>query len=762
MRPSATQSQPSVTHVASPLIIACPLPPSGAYTCYPLARASISALRSLRTSSSAIGGPAVAPWFFRRSVEPTSSFPSARLSPHSSPVDSRAARTALRAFDAAARRRARAIAVTSRSAASALAAHAALRSPDGVPLAFPSVGIGGLALRHGPFRRRFARRLRHGRTNRLLHEFNPRGLVPSSMDDAISRVSLATGMPASCLAAAVRSARAWTQPAPYTSSPRGSVPVPSGLSVPAILALDAAPDVTSYLLSTAVYGASTLSACPVSRSYRDNHASAYALPSEVDDLVAKRSASGWLIDVTALYTADPLLPIYTSPIGVIEKSTPGKYRLLLDGSSGVADCVNDFADPSVLPTPVLATFDAIIGDILRLRSLSPGVDILLYTTDIDNAYMRVPVRVDDWWQLGQLWRGRVFWNVSPPMGLRPSGHILGCFTEPINARIAALSGYRPRTYVDDSLGAAPAPDMPLLEALMESVPAGVGFPLSSSKRAPPATSVTFCGWVFDSRALTVSLPPAKLRKLRALVGAHHLRHRIPATALSSLVGALTSACRGLRASRPYLDALSDASSSSSGRWVTLPLAARDDLAYWHDLLVAFDGVSFMSKPAPCATIFADASTSTGWGWVCHDLGVYGSGVWSDEPDIAPPLVHINALELVVGVAASVAVSRLLPPSSSVALRSDNTVAVSSIERERGARGPLANAVRALSFLSDTRPFSVFPSHIQGIRNCVADALSRGTVPASISSYRRLQFPSQWLTQIALSRRPSRDLDALRG
>ena len=137
-------------------------------------------------------------------------------------------------------------------------------------------------------------------------------------------------------------------------------------------------------------------------------------------------------------------------------------------------------------------------------------------------------------------------------------------------------------------------------------------------------------------------------------------------------------------------------------------------------------------------------------------------MWSDEPDIAPPLVHINALELIVGVAACVTVSRLLPPSSSIALRSDNTVAVSSIERERGARGPLSNAIRALSFLSDTRPFSVSPSHIQGVHNCVADALSRGSVPASLASYRRLLFPSRWLTRIASSRRPSQDLDALRG
>lgn len=574
------------------------------------------------------------------------------------------------------------------------------------------------------------------------------------MAAAVAAVALSTGISPACLHDAVDSAQSWVRPAPYSVPPVGRSYISCGLSVPGILALNASPAVTDFLVSVATFGASTLSACPRSRAYRDNHSSAYEFADEVDALVAERVRHGWLADVTDLYRADPLLPILVAPIGVVEKSTPGTYRLLLDGSFGVGDCVNDFINPALLGPPLLASFDAIVASILALRRDDPSAVILLYTTDYDNAYMHLPIRPADYWQLGQLWRGRVYWNLSAPMGLRPAGHLLYRFTAPINDRIFELTGFRPETFVDDSLGAALAADMPALAAAMDAVPESVGFPISSRKRLPPSTSRTFCGWVFDTVNMTVSLPLDKLRRLRAQVDSHALRHRILASDLASLVGALQAACRGVRSSRPYLDELSAASATATGRWVTLSAAARADLLYWHDLLRDFNGTRMITAPPPVATVYSDACTSVGWGWVCHELRIFGCGSWADEPAIAPPLTHINALELVVGVAAADTVAGRLPVGSSVALRLDNTVAVATVERERGARGHLSNAARALAYLTDTRPFSVLPSHIQGTSNVDADALSRGLMPATVASYTRVFFPSGWLTLIASSPRPS--------
>jgi len=508
-----------------------------------------------------------------------------------------------------------------------------------------------------------------------------------------------------------------------------------------------------------------MSACPRSRAWRDNHDSAYQHAAVVDDLVADRLRRGLLVDVTRLYEADPLLPVFVSPMGVVPKSTPGRFRLILDGSCGLADAVNDFCDPRPLGDVCLATFDAVVADILDQREHTPaGVPLLLFSTDLSDAYLSVPVRVDDWFQLAQVWRQRVYWNTACPFGLRASGFWLHCFTAAFDSRIAAIAGRRPHTYVDDSLGIAPAgPPMAALQEAMETVAPSVGFSLSTKGGiAPPSTARSFCGWVFDTVAMTVSLPQHKLAALRALVAAHATRHRILATDLRSVLGKLSAASRGIRCSRPYLSELFHASSSTSGRWVTLCAAARDDLLYWADLLTSFNGTRILRAPAPAATIFSDASTAWGYGFYCPELGVYACGQWSTEPDVAPPTQHINVLEAGVGVAAAAIIGALLPRGSAISLWLDNTVAVGTVKRERGARGPLSNVARALAFLTDTLTITISPSHIQGVRNRVADALSRGVLPPEVVGFRRLSLPPHFLTSIIMSRVPSRALVTLLG
>jgi len=484
----------------------------------------------------------------------------------------------------------------------------------------------------------------------------------------------------------------------------------------------------------------------------------------VDALVDERLRLGTLLDATDLYVANPLLPILVAPLGVVPKTTPGKFRLVLDGSSGVADCVNDFCNASTVGMPlVLASFDSITARLTALRAAAPTATILLYSTDLDNAYQSIAIRADDWWQLGMLWRGRVLLNTAAPFGLRSSGNWLYQFTYAFDRRIFALTGVPVSTYVDDSMACCYEADMPAVAAAMHAVPESCGFTISTKDgNPPPGTSRTFCGWLFDSAAMTVSLPPAKLDVLRALVARHATRRRILRSDLVTLVGKLHGACRGLRSSRPYIDSLDRAVTASAGRWVTLPSDARADLGHFGAVLNAFSGVRLLAPPARTVTVYSDACTSYGWGFVCLDLGVYGYGSWADDPDIAPPLQHINALELLTGAAAAALIATLIPARTGVALFMDNTTAVSSINKMRGAGGALSNAIRCLDFLSDTAPFHLSASHVKGVANVTADSLSRGTVPPHLLPLRRLFLPPRSLSLMASSRSPSSAMATPRG
>ncbi len=51
------------------------------------------------------------------------------------------------------------------------------------------------------------------------------------------------------------------------------------------------------------------------------------------------------------------------------------------------NCVNDFANSSSIGSAVVATFDDIIDDIVRTAAAYPSEPVLLYSTDLESAYM---------------------------------------------------------------------------------------------------------------------------------------------------------------------------------------------------------------------------------------------------------------------------------------------------------------------------------------------------------------------------------------
>lgn len=738
-------------------------------------RLSPAALRALRPASSPLGlapppGPPIASWRLVPRAGPPSA-PTLAPSAPARPLGSGAgaapppsAAVSARAFDAALRRRARVIAATLARARAALAAHASAPPPRAP---FPA-DVDGLALQADAFRARFRRRLRYARRGHAApaaslprREFCPRGLAPSSLPAAVASVARAAGLDPHVVATAASAAAAWRRPPPYSSPPPGSCHVPSSLSLAGILALGAPLAEEAALVSLVTRGASTLASPPRCRAWRDNHPSAYAHAHVVDELVAEHLRRGWLIRVTDLYRADPLLPVLVSPMAVVPKSTPGKFRLIFDGSSSAADCVNDFSHTEAVATPRLASFDDIVDRINSLRDADPHEPILLITTDFADAYKSVPVRADDWWQLAQAWRGEIYWNVACAFGLRASGHHLYSLTRAFDRRVAELCGNPSFTYVDDSMLPAYSRDAPACRAALESVPTSCGMSLSSKAAGPPATRSVFCGWLFDTDAMTVSLPAPKLLALRADVARLVGLRRVRRSDLVALLGALYAAARAVRHSRAYLSTLQEALSGASGSWVSLSPDAQEDVAHWTSLLDSYTGVSFMRLPPPAATVFSDACTSHGYGWVCHGLRLFGRGTWaSDEPALIG--VHINALELAAGIWAAHAVANLLPVGAHVALRLDNTTAVGSVKRGQGAGGPLEHALRNLALLRDTRPFSLSPSHLQGSLNVYADALSRGRLPPALASYTEVRAPAHSLTAICSSRRQSQAPATARG
>ena len=88
--------------------------------------------------------------------------------------------------------------------------------------------------------------------------------------------------------------------------------------------------------------------------------------------------------------------VHTSQFGVIPKSTPGKWRLIVDMSSPEGLSVNDGIKESLCSLSYATIMDAAKGVAVF------GRGSLIAKVDIRNAYRVVPAHPEDRWLMGMM------------------------------------------------------------------------------------------------------------------------------------------------------------------------------------------------------------------------------------------------------------------------------------------------------------------------------------------------------------------------
>ena len=109
--------------------------------------------------------------------------------------------------------------------------------------------------------------------------------------------------------------------------------------------------------------------------------------------------------------------VHTSRIGVIPKSTPGKWRLIVDMSSPAGASVNHGILEALCSLSYVTINDAIQG------VLAYGQGALLAKVDIRRAYRTILAHPDDRWLVGISWQGLLFIDTTLPFGLHSASKI---------------------------------------------------------------------------------------------------------------------------------------------------------------------------------------------------------------------------------------------------------------------------------------------------------------------------------------------------
>ncbi len=479
-----------------------------------------------------------------------------------------------------------------------------------------------------------------------------------------------------------------------------------------------------------------------------NMHSAEERPSIIAEFLASELRSG-----RVLGPIDPssAVAIQVNRFGLVPKGhQPDKWRLIVDLSFPSGGSVNDGIDPALCSLHYTSVDEAC------RRVLALGRGAILAKFDVQGAFRTVPVHPEDRWLLGMRWQGNTYVDKVLPFGLRSAPKIYNAVADGLLWILRAQDDVNSIHYLDDFLLFG-APDTPQCEVSLSRALARctrLGVPVAPDKTDGPSMVLVFLGIQLDTRSLTMSLPSSKLERLRTTIRMWMGKKSCSKRELLSIIGQLQHACCVIRPGRAFLRRMIDLSKrvKELHHKVRLNAAFRSDLRWWGCFLPIWNGACSMAGAAlrkPQVILTSDASGS----WGC---GAYTStGEWFQLALMEDwNGVHITVKEL-LPIVLGVAMWGPRWKGLTAQCRCDNAAVVAIINSGRSRINRAMHLMRCLSFFLARWEVSLVCTHIRGVDNGAADALSRNDLP----SFQRLvpdaarepcNFPAQLLQCVVSS------------
>ena len=458
-------------------------------------------------------------------------------------------------------------------------------------------------------------------------------------------------------------------------------------------------------------------------------------PSIPDEYVAKVTA---VIedDVRQLKKAGPFARqpfefFAVSPVSAVPKKNSTKIRVVHNLSFPFhGDSVNESIVDEYLP---LSSF----GHAARaVRELGKGC--FLVKLDVEAAYKQVPVRREDWFLLGFMWKGKWYYERVLPFGLRSSCRLWEMFATALHyffAKSLNIPFHRIVVhYVDDFLFVVKIKDdaVRLRDGALRLC-ATLGIPMSEDKTEGPVTCLTFLGIELDTIAMEARLPAARLLSLQQLCRDWVRKDHATIKELQSLTGLLNFACYVVRPGRFYLRRIIDHTVAirriAHSDKVPFPMdgAVCADIQWWIDFLPTWKGHSLLYElewqQSERIELFTDACL-TGYGGRFGQSFFYGR--WSPAQLAAAmrdSRESMPFLELLALVMAAAAWGEQWT-AKKITFRCDCQPVVQAISKGSSSSPHTMHLLRTLSSLACKHGFDFQCEHIPGVSNRAADILSR--------------------------------------
>ncbi len=420
----------------------------------------------------------------------------------------------------------------------------------------------------------------------------------------------------------------------------------------------------------------------------------------------------------------PISNLIISPIGLVPKAQPGKWRLIQHLSFPHGQSVNDGINPDVCLVKY-ASFDLAVQLVVR-----NGKGALMAKADIESAFRLLPIHPDDFQLLGIRIGDKFFVDKALPMGASCSPAFFEKFSTFIEWAVKREAVTDNIThYADDFLiiGSADESDdssCSHLVSIFEDVCQKLGVPLAKDKSVGPTTKLTYLGLEIDSVRQMIVIPHEKLIAIRAKISDALAGAEISLRDLQSLIGSLSFVCKAVTPGRAFLRRLIDLTRGIKKPWCKLKLSigAKKDLDMWLLFLDHFNGSAIFPEQAwfdeADLQFFTDSSAGIGFGG--YFQGKWFQGRWPHEKFKKKSIAWLEFFPILVAV---VLWGHLLK-GKKIIIRSDNSPVVNIINKQSSRCPEIMHLVRffVLQCLKANLSFSA--RHIEGKNNNIADALSR--------------------------------------
>ena len=460
-----------------------------------------------------------------------------------------------------------------------------------------------------------------------------------------------------------------------------------------------------------------------------------AVPEEPDLVIRVRDHLRKEIDAGRLIGPLPnIVPVYlkfvrVSPVRLIPKKSMGvaivnKYRLIHNLSHGKISqsSVNDWINVENFELQYIRVDE--VGKAMR----EAGYLAKIWKSDMVDAFRIAPMDPDDIPLLGISFEEQLYLESRLVFGVRsgPSifSDIAGLVRDLYNGIIL---GHHLKNMADDYFYFSHRSNILAAEVSLagfKDLMNLLGLDLSAEKTFTPKTKMVILGLRFNTAEQTISVPRVRRKALQTLLQDWIGRSVATKQEMQSLIGVLNFCCYAVRWGRAFIRRLIDAMASAhlQSDEILLDDQIRADIDWWVRFMKDWNGVSVLINWHPIDIewhFYSDSSKPT-----C-------AGVWQDtwwhydftEADNDRLENNISCKELFAVVTHCATFGPRLA-GATILLFCDNSASVDAITFMKASSRVMMSLVRELFFLCARFSFQIKAQHIPGVKNVLADALSR--------------------------------------